>query len=469
MKFLRFLGAAFAVIACLHGSAFGATVTVSTGDALYAALKAAAPGDVVQLADGSYPVLNLYSNDQYPLFVKAAPGVTVSPAPGAHPVIGGLSLTGAQGLTFRGLDVQMTPTQQYGVFVGQSGLIVLDGLIVHQADGSLQGVGVFARESRDVTVSNSELHHLGVGVSALDTARPCISASRFHDIESDGIDFAGDPEACAIGNRFTDFHPLAGDHPDAIQFWPTAANPLASGAVVKDNVIERGNSLGWALQPDGSTLHVPMGPQGVFVEGQANITITGNGLLGTMYNGIGLSTVQTALVADNFVQGFTDMATRIITRGQSSDVTLRNNSSQAIVTVDSEGPFPNYAVSGTIILQPAAVGDTSAMDAWLAAKGVTLPAPAPNATVDPTIALNAQISSLTANVVLLTNQISAMNVTAAANAAMLAAAQTKIAALRTSESQIKALAAQGKAAPAKSKNGYFDQITSNATAALAPP
>jgi hypothetical protein len=286
--------------------------------------------------------------------VIAGPGVTIKPAPGAHPVFTGLAVDGSQGLTFQGLDIQMTPTQQYGVQAYSTSRIVLDGVIIHQADGSLNGVGVLARNSSDITVSNSEFHHLGVGFSAIDTVRPAVVGNRFHDIETDGMDFAGDPGASAIGNRLSDFTPGPGDHPDAIQFWATAANPLPSGGVARDNVIRRGK---------GQVM------QGVFVEDQANITITGNGMSGTMYNGISLARVKTALIADNFVQGWADMGTRIITRGKSSDVTIRNNSSQSVVTVDSEGPFPKYVESGTTKLQPAAAGDTSALDRWLAARG----------------------------------------------------------------------------------------------------
>ncbi len=460
MKFLRYLGVVCAVVALLQGTAYGATVTVSTADALWAALKAAAPGDVVQLADGTYPALNLYSNDQYPLFVKASPGVTVMPALGAHPVLAGLSLTGAQGLTFRGLDVQMTPTQQYGVFVGQSGLIVLDGLIIHQADGSRQGVGVFARESHDVTVSNSELHHLGVGVSAMDTVRPLVTTSRFHDIETDGVDLAGDPGARVAFNSFTDFRPVAGDHPDDVQSWGTAANPLPAGLIVEDNVMKRG--LGDPTLP----------PQGVFVADQAQVTIRKNAISCSLYNGISLSNVQTALIEINWDQGCSDFGSRIIVRGGSDSVTVRGNwVSQPIVNLVQAGEPVNTnftdggqtTIPGIVVPPAGTAPDTTAMDLWIAANiGTPVPAPTPLPTVDPTVALNAQIASLTAQVTTLTGQVTTLT-------GQLAAAQTKITALRTSESQIKTLAAQGKATASKWKNGYFDQITSNASAALALP
>lgn len=363
------------------------TTTISPADDLYAYVKASVPGDTILLSDGAYAALSLYSNDQYPLFVKAAPGVTVAAAPGAHPVIAGLSIDGGQNLTFRGIEVRMTPTQQYGVFVGNSTLIGLDGMTVHQADGSLQGVGVFIRGSTDISVTNSELHHLGVGVSAMDSPRLSVSNSRFHDIESDGIDFAGAPGASAVGNHLTDFYPGPGTHPDGIQLWATAANPNPSGAVIKDNIIQRGAGYGTdangvkltGFQADGLTPASVMPPQGVFSENNRDMIITGNALLGTMFNGIGLSNATNALIQGNFVQACADMGSRIIVRGGSVNVTVTGNTvSDAIVNLHQAGDPDNinFVQGPNTTIPAAAVGDVIALTAWLAARGST-PAPAP--------------------------------------------------------------------------------------------
>jgi hypothetical protein len=384
----RLLNALVACVLLAASPAFAATSTVSTSDALWAALKAAAPGDVVQLADGTYPSVSLYANAQNPLFVKAAPGITVIPAPGAHPVLGGLSLDGAQGLTFRGLEIQMTPAQQYGAYVGNAARIVLDGLTIHQADGSLQGVGVFARNSTDIAVTNSEIHHTGVGVTSMDVTRAKVAGNSLHDIATDGIDLAGSPQAMVDGNRVTSLFPEAGAHPDCIQAWATAANPSPDGVQITNNVCTRG--LGTAAQ-------------GIFIESHSNITIRDNAVACTMANGIGVSTTNGALIEGNFDQGCDDFGSRIIARGGatgSSNITVRGNTvTQPVVNLVQAGDMPvtNFAASDNtqiaVVKTPPAgtAPDTSDLDAWVAANIGAATAPTV-VVIDPR---DAQIAALT--------------------------------------------------------------------------
>jgi nitrous oxidase accessory protein NosD len=345
----------------IGGPAAAATSTVSTADALWAALKAAKPGDVVQLASGSYPPV------RFDKFVVAAPGVTVRPAPGAKPILGGLAMEDSEGFNFTGLEIAISdPKTQYAANVYGGQRIKFDHMTFHQAAGergARGGVGAFIRMSSDVTITNSEFYNLGVGVSLMDDTDPVVRNNRFHDLETDGVDISGSVGPVIDANTFTDFYPDPQDHPDGIQFWATKLHPVGKNAVVTNNVIRRGKGG-------------PMPMQGIFAENQANMTIRGNAMVCTLYNGISVSGTATALIEDNFVQGCPDIGTRIIARDGSTDVTVRNNRiTEKVVDLHQSGSTDNvrFNAKGNTTIPEAKVGDTTAMDAWLALRAPAKP------------------------------------------------------------------------------------------------
>ena len=340
----------FGLMTGLASQACASTLSVNNTQALWAAVKASSPGDTVLLRTASYGPVELNN------FNFAAPGVTVKAAPNAKPVLSGLTTKDSRGLNFSGLEIAMAPSQPYGVYALSSSRIKYETLNVHKADNSLTGTGFFLRDSSDLSITDSEFHHLGGGGGILDTSNATIANNRFHDIDTDGVDFGGSAGALVSGNTFTDFFPSEGAHPDAIQFWETKEHPMPSGAVVKDNIIRRGK--GRAMQ-------------GIFVESQSNITIVGNAMSGTMANGISVSTTKTAEIRDNFVQGYRDFGARIIARGGSSNVTVTENVTPSVADLRqaNEANNVNFVERKNTTIRDAAVGDNSAMDAWLAKRG----------------------------------------------------------------------------------------------------
>lgn len=351
-RFLAALGAAVLIA----GPVLAAPVTVSTPDALWKAVKACAPGGTVLVASGAYGVVEMNS------FEVAAPGCNVRAAPGAHPVFSGLVTQKSQGLNFSGIEVAMT-TKQYAVQAPGASRIRYDNMNVHQADNSLSGVGFFLREASDISVTNSQMHHLGVGLTTLDSERVTARGNLVHDIGVDGFDFAGTSGVVADRNEGADFFPAPDEHPDFIQFWATASHPSPAGNVVTNNVFRRGKGRV---------------AQGVFIENQTGMTIAGNALSGTMFNGIGLSGVNGAQVTGNFLQGYADMGARIIVRGESSNVVIKGNTAELIVNyVDNGKSNPGFVETGNTRIRAAAVGDLGALNAWLAKSAAATPAAAP--------------------------------------------------------------------------------------------
>jgi len=329
------------------------TVTVSNSDGLSAALRGAHAGDTILLAPGAYSPLSLY-NMHYDGVV------TIQSADNAHQaVLTGLTLSGSSGLAFNNLN--MTTAAGTAVTVMSSSSIAFSGLTVYGTTGADEGVGFLVRSSSGVSVTGSDFSRIGSGIGHIEDNGLTVSGNTFHNLKTDGVYGGGSSHVVVSDNNFSDFHPAPGDHPDAIQFWGGSNGAHGADVTISDNVITRGN---------GDVI------QGIFVESTDNITITGNALTGTMYNGISLSTSSNALVEDNFVQGFLDMGSRIITRGASANVTVIHNTAEQVVNyVDNGTPNPNYAESDNTIIPGTASTDLSAVNSWLAQHAETILTP----------------------------------------------------------------------------------------------
>jgi hypothetical protein len=322
-------------------AASGQAAEVSTPKTYWAKIQAARPGEVIVLGDGDYGSLDLNGKR------FAEPGIRIEAKPGAKAIFSGLSFQGSEGIEVRGVEVAVPPNS-FGVNVQHSSRIRVSGLNIHAHGAELPNAAML-RDSHDVSIADCDIHEIGTGVNFVESDHVKISGNRFINVQSDAIRGTGSYIE-VVGNTGSSFHPAEGDHPDFIQVWGSSTG-VATGNVIKDNVFERGA---------GAVV------QGIFIEDNQNIAITGNAMAGTMYNGISLSRVKGALIADNFVQGYTDMGTRIIVRGASADVTIRDNVSESIANLESEGQNPRYKEVHNTSIRPAKPGDTAAMKAWIA-------------------------------------------------------------------------------------------------------
>lgn len=316
--------------------------TPATPQNYFARIQSAKPGDVIVLSDGAYGVLNLYGKK------VAEPGLRIEVAKGAKAVFTSIGIQASEGIQLRGVEVDLAD-KPFAVMVTNSSRLRFVDLKV-RAPGVSPSSAMMLRNSDHLAVTNCEITDIGTGINFLDSDHVDITNNRFSDVEVDAIRGSGS-NIDVEGNTASSFHPRPGDHPDFIQFWGSKTHST-DGNVIKNNVYERGA---------GDVA------QGIFIEDNQNITIVGNALVGTMYNAISLARVSSALIEDNFVQGYADMGTRIIVRGKSSGVVIRHNKAQAILNYEHEGPNPGYKEDHNSMVQPARVGDTSAMKAWLSA------------------------------------------------------------------------------------------------------
>jgi hypothetical protein len=269
-------------------------------------------------------------------------------------VLSGLNVSNSSNLTFTDLEVKVDPTTGFAVYLGSDNNIKLDGLNLHGAavgDGS----AVMARNSTNITVSDSDIHHLQTGINHLNSNGLTFSDNRLHDLQSDGIRGGGSSNVTIADNHFTNFYPKTGDHPDAIQFWTTNTTTAAHDIVISGNVFVRG--AGGAIQ-------------GIFIGNEnkipyQNVTVTDNAIIGGMYHGISLSYGNNVTVEGNLVAGYTDMTSWIMLN-YTTNSTITDNDATAYQLATGNINLLNTLNSGLSQLVP---GDLLPLNEWLAVGG----------------------------------------------------------------------------------------------------
>lgn len=306
-------GAVALSLAALGACAPAGAATLEANPAnLGAQLGKARAGDTVRLAPGTYDALSLQGGSYAPALKITGPGAVVKR----------LVLSGVTGVTISDLEVLSACPDIGGHpnVVGGSRSVRLERLVVHGNTACWSGLLV--RDSNGVVVTGSEFYGTMVGLSRLNTSDMEISRNRFHDLQSDGTNGGCGSNVTISENHFTDFRPAPGDHPDAIQAWTSHCAGVSTDLTVTGNVYVRGTG-------DLSTV-----AQGVFVnhddpgdQRYARVKVTGNVVLGGMYNGITVTGADGVEVADNVVAGYPDMESWI-RWGDNSGQKMSGNRSQ---------------------------------------------------------------------------------------------------------------------------------------------
>ena len=327
------------------------TTTIVTNTAgLTSALKVAQAGDVIQLAAGTYTPVYISG-------LKFAGTVTVTSAdPNQLAVLQGLNVQSTQNLTFRGLEFAVNPTggdAQFGITNSQN--IAFDQLSVHGSlDGNAQNdaFGMVLRWSTNVSVTNSEFQQLKMALTHTNMTNLTVSNNNFHHLQSDGVRGGGSQQVKITDNFFSDFSPVVGDHPDAIQFWTTNTTRPGTDILVSGNVITRGAGD-------------PM--QGLFMRDEVGglafqrVTVTNNTVVGAMYHGITVTNGDGVVISGNTVAGLVDQPSWIGALA-STNVTLSNN----IATKYYINAVTNLAQAGDTTIGTPMDGGKSILQTWAA-------------------------------------------------------------------------------------------------------
>lgn len=331
----------------------------SANPATLATVLKSARHTVVYLDPGKYGALSLRDVDL---------GVAIIGTPDCV-FENGVGLGNVKGLLLQGMTVLPDQRTGFGVSVGstkdaagslrRSRDVVIDGVDLHAPTTFGTSTGVYVRNADNVVVTGSDMHDLTYGVQHLDCVGVSVLDSLIHNLRGkcDGIRGASS-RVSLVNNNFGPFYPVVGWHCDAMQFWTTnRLEPLTDITVV-------GNR--WR-QGDGPPV------QFILLGNEASLPyervyIAGNAGMGTLELGIGVSQAVSAVIANNFLGGFTDnvnaklkpVTPRILVRESTSGV-VRDNTIPLIDKSLSTGV--DYLRNGLIPL--AAPGDYSQMQAWL--------------------------------------------------------------------------------------------------------
>lgn len=276
-------------------------VHVDSTGTLVAALKAAQPGDVIKLAPGVY---DDFGGKFSPRFDSP---VTITSADPANPaVFTDFTLARAQGLIFKQVNFatldhtdKIAEGVRYWAFkIVKSENIHFDQVHVHGSLDKNPGndvMGIQVRDSANVSITNSTFEQLERAAAIGQTQGVNVSGNFVRDLRSDGFDFAEVINVRVVGNFLTNFVPVTGDHPDAIQFWTSGTKTASKDILISSNVIVRG---------EGEYV------QGIFLRDQTGsmpyerVNIENNLIVGTGYNGIRIQGVKDLKLTSNELVSF---------------------------------------------------------------------------------------------------------------------------------------------------------------------
>lgn len=299
-------------------------VTVGSVEALGRALDRAGNGTVIRLAPGDYPDITISGRN-------FAGTVTITSAQPDHPArIFAMVVEKSSGLVFRDLDFN---PQEGGVRdlrfrFEKSSRLTVDHVLVHgpdDRDNAFLIPGLLFRDSTDVSLTNSHFTRLLHAVQVLNVTGWRVIGNEFWNIRSDGVRGGGVSDALYADNVCTDFHPVVPDHPDCIQLWSTNQPEPGRNIVIRDNLVVRGKGTP---------------TQGIFVRDTftkmpfENVEISGNLVIGTMYNGISIDGLRGGKVIGNEAIALDGQKTWIRLQ-RAHHFELRDNIAPKVLFIDS--------------------------------------------------------------------------------------------------------------------------------------
>ena len=303
-----------------------ATYNVSNASELATALASAQGGDRILLAAGNYGDLSL-KNRAFGSEVEI-----VSADPNNPAEFRTVTLNTVSNLTFRSVEIGYTlapgePTFAKMVNVTKGSYLTFDDVHVRGSmDGNPvnDGNGISVLDSDHVRVVNSEFQQLNRAAMFGNSTHIEVRNNNFHDLRSDGVDFAEVQNVLIDNNRFTNFFPEGTAHPDAIQFWTRGTTKPSTDIVISNNVI---------LQGEGR------GTQGIFLSDKdgllpfERVTITNNLVyVNDGHNGLHVFSGKSVVVQNNTVVSERgDKETIYIRMEQIDGLVLKHNVSDTII------------------------------------------------------------------------------------------------------------------------------------------
>ncbi|QWC56592.1 hypothetical protein F7D01_05335 [Erythrobacter sp. 3-20A1M] len=303
----------------------GETVVSSVAQ-LERAVASATPGSVIRISSGRYPAVSLKD-------IRKNGNVTIMSADPANPAIfSRLSLRDVSGLTLSHLSIipDEGVSERYALLALNCQDVEFRNLTFRGAGDRINrsiGPAVMLRSSSNIRFLRSNFAFFRHGLAMLDLKNLIIAQNEFDNLQTDAIRGGGVSDAIIENNVMTGYHPAPKDHPDGIQLWSTHQDEPGRNIVIRDNLVVRGEG--------GPT-------QGVFIRDTKkkmpfeNVEVSGNLVIGSLYNGIAMGGVRGGVMRDNEVIAYPDRKSWIRI-GNSGDVRMTGNRASKYVIRDNVG------------------------------------------------------------------------------------------------------------------------------------
>ncbi len=231
------------------------TITVTSLQALYAALANAKGGETIALAAGNYGDMSLGVKSGFDITFPS--NVTITSADPLHPaVFSGLAMRDVENLTFDSVVFDYSFVAGDKVYerpfniTGGANLTIrnstFDGDVANgvseAADGYGYAIGLSVRGASNVQIEGNEFYNFHRGMIVSDSKDISVTNNDLHSMRSDGMDFSQVQGVLIEGNQIHDFKasPASSDHCDMIQFWTAGTTAASTDIVIRNNVLDVG-------------------------------------------------------------------------------------------------------------------------------------------------------------------------------------------------------------------------------------
>lgn len=303
----------------------------------------------ILLASGVYPKLLVNG-------VKNGSTVTVTAEPAAEVVILGLDIRKAKGFLFTGLRFQAKGAGEFFFLVSDSEDVHFNSLKIggpRATDPASKAAGVSLLRSKSVSITNSEVFDLRVGVGIGNCEGVKVLGNDFHDLRADGVMGAASSKIEITDNSFRQFWPQATDHPDGIQFQTTSADRSSEDILIARNSFERGAGAAF---------------QGIFMRDEKGtlpyrrVKVLDNLLIGTGYRGVSVSHGEDIEIARNELISVDAKQTNSLLIKDIVGGSVLDNTAIGFAFDASQG----VTEAGNVVNKPMTAGASTELKSWRA-------------------------------------------------------------------------------------------------------
>jgi parallel beta-helix repeat protein len=329
------------------------TFNVSTTAALVNAAHAAAVGDTILVAPGTYSNVGIFSA------AKTGTGtVTIKSADTSNPaVLNDLTLANSSNFTLTDLNLSANG----GASIGGSGqfqvlsdqnIVLSDLNVFGDPNGTFatSRSGIYIKQSTNVSLTNSTFTFLNNGISHLLDNGLTISGNQISEIYTDGVSGSGTSNITISNNDFSDIGIEVSNtlHPDMIQFFTTNTTVSASNITITGNTFVRGQNGKEADHQKGIYLNDESGNKLPF----KNVLIENNTIAGSGNDGISVYDGVNVRIINNTVTSYADDPGSWITAQTVNGLTVTGNAAMQFIYTSTD---KHLVQSGNVINTPVPV------------------------------------------------------------------------------------------------------------------